>query len=391
MRMTRTRGETTPAPLPSGNRSIVISITPRSIWLAIGLVALLICVGIILMKALFVLMLLFIAIIFAEGIRPLVNFQERHRIPRPLGVFIVYLAILLIFAALGFLLVQPIIHQVDRLNNDLPRYVSQAQDSLTRLDQKMSKNPLLSKAIGSPENAVAGLAHRLAPLLLKIPFLLGKILFSVVAIIVMAFFWLTGVEQLRPFFVGLFPAQHQGHVNSILSEIGHKIGGYVRGVVLNMVVIGTLSGGADFLLNVSYPVLLGIWAAMAELIPYFGPWIGGSAAVLVALITGSPIKALEVVAAYVVIQEIEGHTLVPFVMMHTVDLNPLTVIIAVLLGTGLLGVAGGVISVPTAAIIKVLMLRVVGPLARSASSRVSEREDGAQPAFSNSAGPPKSA
>ena len=391
MRMTRAPGETTPTPTPTGNRSFVITITPRSIWLAIGLVALLICVGIILMKALFVLMLLFIAIIFAEGIRPLVDFQERHRIPRPLGVFIVYLGILLIFAALGFLLIQPIIHQVDRLNNDLPRYISDAQASLTRLDQKMSKNPLLSKAFGSPESAVAGLAHRLAPLLLKIPFLLGKVLFSVVAIIVMAFFWLTGVERLRPFCVGLFPEYYQENVNSILSEIGRKIGGYVRGVVLNMLVIGTLSGGADFLLNVSYPVLLGIWAGMAELIPYFGPWIGGSAAVLVALITGSPIKALEVVGAYVVIQEIEGHTLVPFVMMHTVDLNPLTVIIAVLLGTGLLGVAGGVISVPTAAVIKVLVVRVVGPLARSASARASERGDGAQPAFTNSAGPPKSA
>ena len=204
----------------------------------------------------------------------------------------------------------------------------------------------------------------------------------------MAFFWLTGVERLRPFFISLFPDHFQPNVDDILSEIGRKIGGYVRGVALNMFVIGTLSGGADFLLGVSYPVLLGIWAGMAELIPYFGPWIGGSAAVLVALITGGPLKAIEVVGAYVVIQEIEGHTLAPFVMMHTVELNPLTVIVAVLLCTELLGIAGGVISVPGAAIIKALMVRVVGPMARSASARVSREHDTSRPAFSNSAGPP---
>ncbi|HKV84525.1 MAG TPA: AI-2E family transporter [Ktedonobacterales bacterium] len=391
MRMAAPRSSSESQPSQTPGRGVVISITPRTLWLAVGLLALLVSVAIVLMKAMFIIMLIFIAIIFAEGIRPLVDRLERHRVPRPLGVFIVYLGILVVFTILGFLLIQPIIHQVTRLSNDLPKYITQAQDTFTRLDKRVSNNPLLSKAIGSPESAIGGLARKLAPLLLMIPFLLGKLLFSVVAIIVMAFFWLTGVEHLRPFFVSLFPRHYQNNVSDILAEIGRKIGGYVRGVVVNMVVIGSLSGGADFALNVNYPVLLGIWAGMAELIPYFGPWIGGSAAVLVALITGSPIKALEVVGAYVIIQEIEGHTLVPFVMMHTVDLNPLTVIIAVLLGTTLLGIVGGVISVPTAAVIKVLMVRVVGPLARSASARVPDDGESAQPAFSNNAGPPKSA
>ena len=290
--MSRTRAESA-APPPG--RGVVISITPRTIWLAVGLIALLAAVAIILMKAMFVLMLLVIAIIFAERIRPLVDFQERHRIPRPLGVFIVYFAILLVIALLGFLLIQPIMHQITRLNSDLPGYVSRVQASMSHLDQTISNNPLLSKSVGSPSSAIGDLARRLAPLLLQLPFLLGKVLFSFVAVVVMAFFWLTGVERLRPFFISLFPDHYQPNVDEILSEIGRKIGGYVRGVVQNMFVIGTLSGGADFLLGVSYPVLLGIWAGMAELIPYFGPWIGGSAAVLVALIAGGPLKAIEVV------------------------------------------------------------------------------------------------
>ena len=171
MRMSRTRAESA-APPPG--RGVVISITPRTIWLAVGLIALLAAVAIILMKAMFVLMLLFIAIIFAEGIRHLVDFQERHRMPRPLGVFIVYFAILLVIALLGFLLIQPIMHQITRLNSDLPGYVSRVQASMTHLDQTISNNPLLSKSVGSPSSSIGDLARRLAPLLLQLPFLLGR-------------------------------------------------------------------------------------------------------------------------------------------------------------------------------------------------------------------------
>ena len=239
MRMAAPRSSSESQPSQTPGRGVVISITPRTLWLAVGLLALLVSVAIVLMKAMFIIMLIFIAIIFAEGIRPLVDRLERHRVPRPLGVFIVYLGILVVFTILGFLLIQPIIHQVTRLSNDLPKYITQAQDTFTRLDKRVSNNPLLSKAIGSPESAIGGLARKLAPLLLMIPFLLGKLLFSVVAIIVMAFFWLTGVEHLRPFFVSLFPRHYQNNVSDILAEIGRKIGGYVRGVVVNMVVIGS--------------------------------------------------------------------------------------------------------------------------------------------------------
>ncbi len=120
----------------------------------------------------------------------------------------------------------------------------------------------------------------------------------------------------------------------------------------------------DWLLGIPYAVLLAIVAGMTEIIPYFGPWISGGIAAIVALIAVSPIAALEVVAAYIIIQEVEGHVLIPFVMMRSVKLNPLAVVVAVLLGSELLGIIGGILAVPAAAVIEVVFMGAVVPMVR---------------------------
>jgi predicted PurR-regulated permease PerM len=146
--------------------------------------------------------------------------------------------------------------------------------------------------------------------------------------------------------------------------MGIRLSGYVRGVGINMLVIGILSGGADWLLGIPYPTLLGIVAGLMEIIPYFGPWISGGIAAIVALVTISPIAALEVIVAYILIQQIEGHVLIPYVMMRTVKINPLTVVIAVLLGTELLGIIGGILALPVAAVVEVVIMRAILPALR---------------------------
>jgi len=144
-------------------------------------------------------------------------------------------------------------------------------------------------------------------------------------------------------------------------------------VAINMVVIGLLSGGGVLLLGLPYPFLLAVLAGLTEAIPLIGPFIGGAPAVLIALATDGPLKAGEVAVLYLVIQQIEGTTLVPLVMNRVVQLNPLTVTVAILLGSALLGVVGALLAVPAAAVIQVLVLRVLAPAARRASARVDAR------------------
>lgn len=343
----------------------VVTITPRSIWLAAGIVALLIAIGIVLLKAMYVVILFFIAIIFAEGIRPVVDWLQRRRVPRPLGVLLTYLGILLVLVGLAYLLVQPVVAQITRLSTQLPQYTARVQDFLSRFQQLVGNNPQIGQAL----NQAGGFVQEIAAFLLQIPLLIGTVLFGIVIVATIAFFWLTGIEQLQPFVVGLFPRHLQAETAGVIGEMGRKIGGYLRGVVFNSFVIGILSGVAVYFLHVPYPLLLGILAGMTESIPYFGPWISGGVAALVALITVGPLTAVLVVVAYIVIQQVEGNVLVPLVMMRAVELNPLTVVIAVLLGTELLGIIGGILAVPAAVVVQVLVVRALAPAARQAAVR----------------------
>jgi predicted PurR-regulated permease PerM len=111
------------------------------------------------------------------------------------------------------------------------------------------------------------------------------------------------------------------------------------------------------------------------LIPYFGPWLSGILAALLTALSGQVITALIVVVAYIVIQQVEGHVLIPYVMMRVVEVNPLTVVIATLLGFALLGVIGAVLAVPTASIIHVLVVRLTAPMIRKHTQRAEESAD----------------
>lgn len=357
-----------------------ITIRPRTIWLALGAVVLFICLALIVLKAFYVIAVLSIAIIFAEGIRPLVNWLHARRVPRPLAVLLIYLGLAILLAFLAWLLLNPLLSQLSDFTTSLPATLTKFQTFVKNLQQRLGGNSLIGQLGGNVSTLVGGLLTSLAPTLLRIPLLIGTFLVGVVVVIVMAFFWLTGIDALWPFCLSLLPEPVRPEAEDILHETGSKLGEYLRGVALNMFVIGLLSGVADWILGASYPLLLGILAGLTEVIPYFGPWISGAVAAAATLIVVGPLHALWIVLAYIVIQQIEGHTLIPVVMMRAVKLNPLVVVIAALLGTEALGLLGGVLAVPAAAVAETLVVRVVAPVVRMTAARTAQEMSGARDA-----------
>ncbi|HEV8194154.1 MAG TPA: AI-2E family transporter, partial [Ktedonobacterales bacterium] len=120
---------------------VLVSVTPRSIWVAAAIAVSAFVLLIVLMKALPALLLLFIAIILAEGIRPLVDGLARIRIPRAIAVVLLYLVAALLLVSLGWLLVQPLIDQGVELSNNIPTYVTQLQALATSVQQTAGTNP----------------------------------------------------------------------------------------------------------------------------------------------------------------------------------------------------------------------------------------------------------
>jgi predicted PurR-regulated permease PerM len=206
------------------------------------------------------------------------------------------------------------------------------------------------------------------PTLLAIPFNVLKdilgLFIDLVIVLTMTLFWLLSSQTLKQFVVSLLPPAEQERWSGVIGEVSLAFGGYVRGTLISMIIIGTITGLGLALLGVPYALLLGVLAALTELLPYLGPWISGTVSVIMALIVIGPLKAVEVVILFILIQELEGNLVQPMVMSKSVHIDPLLVIVAVLVGISLLGIVGAVLAVPVAAGVQVLVVRVLAPLIR---------------------------
>jgi predicted PurR-regulated permease PerM len=361
-----TQRQTTVTPVTNlGPRAVAIR--ARTIWLAAAVaVGGLIC-WIVVREAFQVLLLLFMAIVVAEGLRPLVDWLQQRRLPRSIAVLALYLIIGAILGGLGWFLLRPLSDEVKAFLVNLPRYAAQTQRLVDQVQQTLGTDVKVSQLL----DALPGQSGQILSILLRGPLVLGHIIYGVIAILLLAFYWLTAVGGLKAFLVGLLPPPAQDTASETVTEMGWRVGGYLRGVAVDMVVIGVFSGVGCALLGVPYPLLLGVVAGLTEALPLIGPVIGGGIAVLVALVTQDPVKASEVALLYLVIQQIENNTLVPLVMQRAVGLNAFTVVIALLTGGALLGILGALLAVPAAAVLQVLVLRVLAPAARRASGAVS--------------------
>jgi len=347
------------APRPPAVRIRTLVVAALIVLAVVGLVFLLHAI-------LDIVMVFLLAIVVAEGIRPLVRRLEGLRFPKALAILTVYVVLLGILTVLVVLLVQPLVSQAQQLANDFPKYQNQLQqfvnDVQSRLHLSGNFNTQIGSALGTAKDVLLAIGSTVA-----------TVLVNFVIVLVLAFLWLTTSDRLKAFAVDLVPPQRQPLAADVIAEMGRRSGGYVRGVVINMLVIGVLAGGAVAALRLPSPVLLGIFAGIMEAIPIFGPFLGAAPAVLLGF-TVSPVYPLLVAGVFLVIQQIESNTLVPVVMNRAVQLPPLGVVLALLVGGALQGVVGALLAVPVAAAMQVLVLRVVVPLIHVAQGRTLQAE-----------------
>jgi predicted PurR-regulated permease PerM len=306
-----------------------------------------------------VLLLLFTAITIGEAMRPAIRWMNKYHIPRWSGVLIIYLIAFGILSALGYLISQPLVTQISQFADNLPEYTREIEDLARQAQGALNGLP----GGASVPQEIGNLLNSIAPLILSIPTTIITIVSDFVITLFMALFWIAYSDGLREFFLGFFPPHFRRTGAEVLDEMSIRLGGYVRGVIINMFVIGILAGVAVWLLGLNYALLLGVFAGLTEAIPLVGPFIGAAPAVLLGF-TISPSKGIIVALVYLAIQEFEGHTLVPLVMNRIVRLRPLTILVALTIGTLLQGLLGALLAVPFAAVVQVFIVRVLTPWIR---------------------------
>ena len=198
----------------------------------------------------------------------------------------------------------------------------------------------------------------------------AEVFFGVVTIFVVAFYWLSERTLIKRSLMSWLPTSRANRVRRVWDDIEVKVGGWVRGQLTLMLIVGLLSAVGYFVLGVSYWPALALFIGIAEAIPLVGPYIGTAPAILVALTQpgndglpsllgmgdfGNLTRALTVVVFAIILQTIEGNVLIPRIMKNSVGISALTVIISLLLGGTLAGLAGALIAVPVAGMIQVIL------------------------------------
>jgi predicted PurR-regulated permease PerM len=310
-----------------------------------------------------VLLLLYISALLAVGFSPIVRLIERQkvlpigtRVPRWLAILVLYLAILGTITGIGFMIVPPLADQAKQLWTAAPAMADRAQDFLMEkglLKERVTWQEAVERApVGDSGGQAVGTV---------VGALFGVLggLFGFFTILIVTFYLLVDSDTLRTNFLRLFPASRRPRVAAASRDITVKVSAWLGGQLLLACVIGTTSAIGLWLMGIPFFYVLALISAVGELIPVVGPILAAIPAVAVAA-TVSMKKVLMVVIFFVVQQQFENHVLVPKVMERQVGVSAVTVIIALLIGGHLLGIAGAILAVPTAAILQVLFLHVTG-------------------------------
>ena len=313
-----------------------------------------------------IIILLLVSAILASGFAPLVEWIEQWRLPRGAkfsrgaAIFILYLGL---FAGIGIILdaiLVPAANEGRAFVQRLPQELSALQSMVADLQARYPWLPDFSATIGQLPQQMTNLSRYGASAATVAFSFLGGIT-SMITVLVFTFYMLLEHATIKQAFLSMLPPAERARGALVLARIGTKFGGWFRGQFLLSFTIAVTVSIALLLIGMPYPFLLGIIAGLGELVPMVGLWIGAAVAVLVGL-SQPAWRLFATIAFYVVIMNIEPHWLVPRIMSRAVGLSPLLTIIALLAGIKLLGIIGGLLAVPVAAALQVIVAEVAAEI-----------------------------
>lgn len=307
-----------------------------------------------------VLVLVFIALLLASGLEPLIDRVRAHtRLGRGATLLVAYASLFLAMAALVLLVLPGAINQFNDLGTQLAPILADAREWARTIEPRALSTSLIG-LIDTIQRALTPTAGE-GPApgeLIALGLTFAEVVISVVAVLALVYFWLTERARLQRFALALLPADRRAGARDAWNEVETRLGNWVRGQLILMVTIGVATSIAYFLIGLEGALLLGLIAALAELIPLVGPALGAVPALGVAALTGNIETVIIVAVVYIVIQTVEGNVLIPVVMHNTIGIPPFIVFVSILAGAAIAGIPGALLSVPLAAGLLVVVERL---------------------------------
>ncbi len=330
-----------------------MSIRPRAILVTVGVVLAVAAAVAFIFMAQAGLTLIAISLFLALALNPAVEFFQGRGLRRGAAVGSVYIIAVVVFALLGLVFVPPLVKQVGNFIDATPGLVAdltRGHGALGFLETKYHVVEHVRQA--TTGKGGDGLSAGAAPALSVVKGVATTLLGVVVIAFLTLFMLLEGPEW-RERTMELVPERQRAPAERVGAGIYRSVGGFVTGNLLASLLAGVVATVIMLATGVPYAIPLGLFVAMIELVPFIGPLVATVLVTSVAL-TQSPLTAVIAFGLLITYHAIEGHSLRPMIYGRALQLSPLAVLIAILLGTEIAGILGALAAIPVAGSIQVI-------------------------------------
>lgn len=302
-----------------------------------------------------------VSMVLAYALNPLVNKLENRGIKRTYGVLIIYLSILAIFFILAFLIIPQSGREIKRLFTNLPLYFDQGSDIVDKI-YKEYESILggLPPVFSDIEKVLMENITRIQNILLEtlksfIGIIMGMTskIINIVLTPILTLYFLVDKDYFREKIKTLMPKKHREDIIYLATTIDRSLSQFIKGRLLMSLYVGIFTTVMLFILGIDFAFVIGLMTGIFDIIPYIGPFIGFIPALFFGFIE-SPIKAVWVSMLFLVIQWGGNNILAPKIIGESMGIHPMVIFLAIIVGGGIFGVFGMIVSVPLVAVFKII-------------------------------------
>lgn len=346
--------------IKTGNILLKIMLAMAILAIAILIIYLLdkTSVLVILGKIISILSPLFVGILIAWLVEPAINYFVKNKVGRKLATVVVYLILIFIIILIAALIVPEFIAQVNELITRIPNFlksintfINDTFKSTADFDLSSVKESLINTINNFVNNFTSenltGIVEKLSSSI--------KVVSNFVLGILIAFYLSLDFKNVNKYVSILVPNRFHEDIKKITTPLNEMLRNYVNGTLLSCLFVMILSLIGFLISGVSSPLLFAIFCAITNLIPYFGPYIGGIPVILIGF-TMNPYVGLGCLITVVLVQFLEGNILNPLIVGKAVSLHPVVLMLSLLVFEYFFGIFGMVIAVPIVATIKIVLL-----------------------------------
>lgn len=307
------------------------------------------------------LLLIIISIFFAAGLNPAVLFLQRRKISRASAVALIVGAVIAFSGLFIWVAIPPLVDQINSLLHNAPTLVADLKNNSTiaslnnhygfidALQKKVASSIKDGQLVVSAFGGVLGVGKAVIS---------GAV--AGLTILILTLYFLISLPSVTKVAYRLVPSSRRDRVSKLSDAIIYRIGIFVGGQITVAIIAGFFTLILGFALGLPYKTALALLVLICGLIPLVGHFLGISVVTLVAL-SKSPTVAIVSFLAYLIYVQIENYVIMPRIMRRSLSIPGLVTIVAVLLGTSLMGLVGGIVSVPLAAAVLLILDEVVFP------------------------------